>query len=99
MRKNPTSSATYVFGFIDAALRTIGQDMSDNAVGIPITFQVMRKLFPGEEQKYVLFLRDRIGTDAVVMMAMQYGGQQYLDFNNGKLAAPMGLAKTLLNPE
>ncbi len=37
----------YVYGFIDAALRTIGQDMSDPSVGPPVAFQVFRHAFPG----------------------------------------------------
>ncbi len=88
----------YVYGFIDAALRTIGQDMADNAVGIPITFQVLRRLFPGNEHDYLEFLKENVGKDATILAAVMYGGQQYIDFNNGKLAAPMGLAKTLISP-
>ena len=88
----------YIYGFIDAALRTIGQDMADNAVGIPITFQVLRRLFPGSEHEYLEFLKENIGKDATIMAAVMYGGQQYIDFNKGKLAAPMGLAKTLISP-
>jgi hypothetical protein len=87
----------YIYGFVDAALRTTGQDMADNTVGVPITFQVLRKVFPGNEQEYLEFLRVNIGNDAVMMSAVMYGGQQYIDFNNGKLVAPMGLAKTLLS--
>jgi hypothetical protein len=89
----------YVYGFIDAALRTIDQDMADNTVGIPITFQVLRRLFPGYEHEYLEFLKENIGKDATIMAAAMYGGQQYIDFNNGKLAAPMGLAKTLISPQ
>lgn len=88
----------YVYGFIDAALRTIGQDMADNAVGIPVTFQILRRLFPGTEHEYLEFLKENIGKDATMMAAVMYGGQQYIDFNNGKLGAPMGLAKTLISP-
>lgn len=49
----------YIYGFIDAALQTIGQDMSDQNIGIPITFRVLGRLFPGREQKYLSFLADR----------------------------------------
>ena len=86
----------YIYGFIDAALRTIGQDMADVSIGIPITFQVLRRLFPGEEHEYLAFVRENIRRDAVMMSAVMYGGQQYIDFNNGKLKGPMGLARTLL---
>jgi hypothetical protein len=86
----------YIYGFVDAALRTIGEDMADNAVGIPVTFQILRKLFPGSEQDYLEFLKGNVGKNAGMMSAVMYGGQQYIDFNNGKLAAPMGLARTLI---
>jgi hypothetical protein len=29
----------YVYGYVDAALRSIGQDMADMSVGVPVTFQ------------------------------------------------------------
>ena len=86
----------YIYGFIDAALQTIGQDMSDTSSGIPITFQVLRRVFPGREEKYCQYLAERMGTDQVVTLAAVSGGQQYLDFNNRKLSAPMGLARCIL---
>jgi hypothetical protein len=89
----------YIYGFIDAALRTIGHDMSDKSIGIPITFHVLRRILPGREERYVQYLVDRMGTDQQVTLAAVTGGQQYLDFNNGKLAAPMGLTKCLLADE
>lgn len=58
----------YVYGFIDAALRTIGQDMSNAAVGIPITYQVLRRLFPGCEDRYVQFLADQMGKNEAVTL-------------------------------
>ena len=85
----------YIYGFIDAALRTIGQDMADNAVGIPITFQVLRRLFPGSEHEYLEFLKENIGKDATIMAAVMYGGQQYIDFNNGKLARANGIGEDI----
>lgn len=88
----------YIYGFVDSALRTIGQDMADTAVGLPITFQVLRKLFPGSEHEYLEFLKENEGNDATITATVVYGGQQYMDFENGKLAAPMGLAKTLISP-
>jgi hypothetical protein len=89
----------YVYGFIDAALRTIGQDMSDNSVGVPVTFQVLRHLFPGCEEKYSRYLADHMGTDKFVTLGALTGGQQYLDFNAKKLSAPMGLARYLVEEE
>src|ERR1035438_2467608 len=48
----------YIYGFIDCALQSIGQDMGDVSVGVPITYQVLRHLFPGHEQAYATFLID-----------------------------------------
>jgi hypothetical protein len=41
----------YIYGFIDAALRTIGRDMSDVRVSVPITYQVLERIFPGSGEK------------------------------------------------
>ena len=86
----------YIYGFIDAALRIRGQDMADIEVGMPITFQVLRRLFPGKERQYLGLLAGALRSDPVVMATIQEGGQQYLDWINGKLAAPMGLARAIL---
>ena len=83
----------YVYGFIDAALRTIGQDMADVSIGVPITYHVLHRLLPGRETSSVDILRGGVGHDREVMAGVMYGGQQYIDFTNGKLAAPMGLAR------
>ncbi len=60
----------YIYGFIDAARRTIGQDMADNSVGVPITFQVLRRLFPGSEHEYLPFARSACG--AQLLDALQW---------------------------
>ena len=46
----------YVYGYVDAALRSIGKDMYDTSIGVPVTFQVIRKLWPGRETEYMGFL-------------------------------------------
>jgi hypothetical protein len=89
----------YVYGFIDAALRTIGQDMSDSSVGIPVTFQVLRHVFPGREERCLQCLADHMGTNKAVTLGALTGGQQYLDVNSGKLSVPMGLARYILEEE
>ena len=86
----------YVYGFVDAALRACGQDMTDVTVGVPLTFQVLRKLFPGREEQYLRFLIDHVSRDPLVLLGASKGGQQYVDFSTGKLSAPMGLARYLL---
>ena len=87
----------YIYGFIDAALQTIGQDMSDTAVGVPITVHILKRLFPGQEERYALYLVENIGKNEIVMLGAMSGGQQYIDFNNNKLSAPMGLARAILD--
>ena len=89
----------YIYGFIDAALTTLGQDMSDVSVGVPITFQVLRHLFPGREDEYLTFLRRNIAHDGVLLAGMMHGGQQYLDYMRPEMAgsAPMGFARFLID--
>jgi len=89
----------YIYGFIDGALRTIGQDMSDTSVGIPITFQVLKNLFPGREERYTQYLANNIGVDEVVTLGAMTGGQQYIDFVKKKIEAPMGLARYILEKQ
>lgn len=87
----------YIYGFIDCALQTIGQDMSDASIGVPITYQVLRGLFPGDEGTFISFLSNNLG-DREVLTGMMEGGQQYADFARPeKQVVPMGLAKILLD--
>lgn len=89
----------YVYGFVDAGLRVIGQDMSDMSVGVPLTYQVLRRVFPGFEQRYLDYIVQSIKSDHNMMAGVMLGGQQYLDWLNGKLHAPMGLARCLIELE
>jgi len=86
----------YVYGFVDASLRGIGQDMSDMSVGVPLTYHVLRRVFPGDEQRYLDYIAQSIKSDDQMMAGVMLGGQQYLDCLNGKLRAPMGLARCLI---
>ena len=80
----------YIYGFIDAALQSIGQDMSDISVGIPITYHILNRLFPGRGNNYVEFLKDNIGKDEVVMLGVMTGGQQYTEYlKPGHKGTPM----------
>lgn len=95
---NPKSLG-YIYGFIDAALQTIGQDMGDESIGIPISFQILKRVFPGREEMYLEYLIEQMGNDQIVTMAAVVGGQQFMDFCNEKLAVPMGLARYILEQE
>jgi hypothetical protein len=86
----------YIYGFIDSALRTIGQDMSDVSVGVPVTFQVLDELFPGRAEEYIQHLANNIGVDEEVTRGVMTGGQQYVDLMNKKIEIPMGLARYLV---
>ena len=66
----------YVYGYVDAVLRAKGWDMADNEIGIPITFQVIRRLWPGKEREYTDFLAEHL-SDPTVSAACMHGGQQH----------------------
>jgi hypothetical protein len=87
----------YLYGYVDAVLRTKGWDMADIEIGVPVTFQVIRRLWPGKEREYMDFLVAHL-SDQFVAAGMMHGGQQYLDSlkpeNSGN--APMGLARYIL---
>ncbi len=65
----------YVYGFVDAVLRTKGWDMVDLDIGIPVTFHVLRRLWPGKEQEYLTFLVEHL-KDPNVLVGCLHGGQQ-----------------------
>lgn len=69
----------YIYGFTDAALQSIGQDIRDISIGMPTVFGVFCALYPGKELQYTDFLLDHINQDAAIMAGVTVGGQQYLD--------------------
>jgi hypothetical protein len=88
----------YIYGFVDSALAAVGQDITDIAIGVPITYQVLRHLFPGSEERYARFLVEHMGKDAMVTLGAMKGGQQYIDFIVRRRpggGVPMGLARYL----
>jgi len=90
-------SIGYVYGCVDAALRSRGWDMSDAEVGPPITFHVLRTLWPGKEADYYDFLVDNL-SDSAVNAGMLRGGQEVTDWLKGRISggAPTGLARLIL---
>ena len=90
-------SIGYVYGYVDAFLRMRGYDMSETDIGVPITFQVLRKLFPdGDPVKYVDFLMHNQNDENVTLGTM-HGGQQCLDYSKPRAkGAPMGLFRFML---
>ncbi len=89
----------YVYGFVDASLRAAGHDMSDLSIGVPTTWHVLQRIFPGQEERYIDFIASWISTDTVMATGMMLGGQQCVDWLNRKRPAPMGLARCLLELE
>lgn len=90
----------YVYGYVDAALRSIGQDMTDMSVGVPVTFQVIRKLWPNRAMECTDFLAKNLRSDALVATGIMHGGQQYVDYSKPDAAgAPMGLARFLIEDD
>jgi hypothetical protein len=86
----------YVYGYIDAALQTIGQDMSDTSIGVPITYQVLNRLFPGRGEDYTRFLIDHM-EDKAVTLGIMTGGQQFIKYiKPGSKGVPMGFARFIM---
>ena len=87
-------SLGYVYGFVDAGLRVKGHDMADLSIGVPILFHVLRKLWPNHAKKCLDFVVKNGASDALMMVGVMHGGQQYLDFQKPDAAGvPMGLAR------
>lgn len=87
----------YVYGYIDAALRVKGHDMADMSIGVPITFQVIRRLWPDHVNECMDFLAKNLTTDALLNVGMMHGGQQFLDYSKPEASGvPMGLARFMI---
>jgi hypothetical protein len=89
----------YIYGCIDAILTMKGHDMSDTSIGIPISFHVLKRLFPSEDAAKSLDYLVCNVKDPTIAVGMMTGGQQTVDFHNGKFkgsSMPMGLARFLL---
>jgi hypothetical protein len=82
----------YVYGYIDAALRTDGWE-TDLDICVPIAFQVFRHLWPDKEREYVEFLTDHLD-DPVVVAACATGGEEQL--NSTKLQTGSNVSWSLV---
>jgi len=64
---------------------------------VPITYQVIRKLWPNRATEYMDFLAKNLRTDELVNVGVMHGGQQYLDYRKpGVSGVPMGLARFMI---
>jgi hypothetical protein len=87
----------YIYGYVDATLQTIGQDMGDKAVGVPITYLILAQLFPDKADNYMMFLLNHVGWDAAVREGVMTGGSQYIEFNKpNSRGHAMGFARYLI---
>jgi len=82
-----------VYGYIDAALRTRGHDMADMSIGVPITFQVIRRLWPERVNDCMDFLAKNLQSDALMCAGMMHTGQQFLDYSK---PGASGLARFMI---
>ena len=87
----------YIYGFVDAALRRVGQDTTNASISVQIMYRVLRHVFPGYEERYTQFLINNVGKDNLVMTGAMKGGQQYVDFiKPDAKGSPMGLARYMI---
>ena len=85
----------YVYGYVSAALAAKGLRMWDPKVGTPITFHVVRRLWPGKEHRCMKFLAYH-QRDPVVLLATMEGGQEYVEFaKQPAVGHSTGLARRL----
>ena len=85
----------YAYGWTDAALRSVGQDMSDMSISIPILFNILYRLFPNKAELCMQHLIDNIETDQTVLLGTVAGGTQFNEMRNGKRRTPMGFGMLL----
>lgn len=86
----------YVSGFVNAVLRTKGWG---EATVPAVTYQVLRRLWPGKELEYIVFLVEHLElSDPLVVEGFMHGDHQYLDTLNPENSdnVPMGLGRYIV---
>jgi hypothetical protein len=72
-------------------------------IGPPVTFHVIRKLWPGKESEYFDFLADHLRSDLAVNAGILRGGQGLTDWwlkkDDPEAGVPMGLARYILTED
>jgi hypothetical protein len=87
----------YVYGYIEASLRTNGHNVTDTSIGAPIAYHVLRRLWPDRVNDCMRVLFNNLSTDRQMLAAMKYGGKQCLDYRRqGGSDVPTGLAHLLI---
>jgi hypothetical protein len=89
----------YIFGFVEAAILHLGGDTHDAFVGAPIVLEILKRMYPGHERRYLDFIVLNLETDQAMYDGARYGGQQFQDYvvhNHPSGGHAMGLARCLL---
>jgi hypothetical protein len=87
----------YVYGYIDAALRTDDHNIADTSIGGPIIYHVLRRLWPDRVNDCMRALLAKLRTDQQMMAAIKLGGQQCLELRKpGVSDVPLDLARFLI---
>lgn len=89
----------YIYGVADAALQIIGQDMSDESIGVPFACEVYEGFSPAHVETCMQLILQKAGKDAAMTEGMMAGGKEFLAFANsgGNGRMPLTLSKFLLN--
>jgi hypothetical protein len=74
----------YMLGFIDSALKIVGQGATDRDLGTPFVYDVIQRIFPGIEGHCLQCLTDLLGTDRELTEAAVTGNNGYLGYINAK---------------
>jgi hypothetical protein len=89
----------YIFGFVQAGIANLGGDPLDAFVGAPVMLDILKRVYPGRERRYLDFVMENLETDTAMNDGARYGGQQYLDYivhNHPSGGQPAGFAGCLL---
>jgi hypothetical protein len=89
----------YVFGYVDTALKAVGQDTKDMSISVPITFEVINRLWPGRAKDYMDFILKN-NNDELIIAGANHGGQQFIQYSKkDSKGGAMGLARFLMQGE
>jgi hypothetical protein len=90
----------YVCGLVDAALKSIDQPTADLSAVVPITLQVLRKLWPERADAYMDFFKSNIGDSKLMKLGFEHGFQQWIDYSEPSTPSlPLGLVRFIIDGE
>jgi hypothetical protein len=94
------SALGYIFGFVQAGIANLGGDPLDAFDGAPVMIEILRRVYPGREPRYLDFIMQNLDTDKEMNDGAKYGGQQYIDYivqNHPSGGHAEGFARCLLS--